>query len=58
MDIKLGKNGVTDDAYKKQVKENMVAIGVIKRTNIKRYKKILTNIRNQLAFGIDDYIKP
>ena len=58
MDIKLGKNGVTDDAYKKQVKENMVAIWLIKVKNIKRYENILTNIRNQLAFGIDDYIKP
>ena len=48
-----GKTGVTEEEYIKKVKENMMAVLRIKKSDNEKYAKLKLSIRDQLAFGID-----
>ena len=47
----------SEEQIKKDVKEKMMGLMVIKRANKLKYGKLLTTIRDQHSFGIDVYPK-
>jgi len=49
--------GVMEEAYKLRVRDKMVAVGLIKRGNQKKFEGLMVKIREQYSFDIDVYSK-
>ena len=54
-DINLGNNPKTEEDYETIVRDKMMAVGLLKRANKRKFHKLITNIHDQFAFNIDVY---
>ena len=54
-DTKLGSNTKTYDEYEMIFRDTMMAIGLLKRANRRKFHNIFTNIHDQFALNIDVY---
>ena len=54
-DTKLDNNTKIDDEYETIVRDKMMAVGLLERSNRRKFHKLITNIYDQFAFNKDVY---
>ena len=54
-DINLGNNPKAEEDYETIVRDKMMAVGLLKRPNKRKFHKLITNIHDHFSFNIDIY---